>query len=225
MLRKKHSAAQLQEFLVGAHTAELVGCKRKPLKTLKRSKGNRLFRARVASAAGALKKSKRGRTSKQKQLSRDSLRKPRSRQNVKAQPSVNRDSVQKAYSFLKKTKWCWQQTHCNCGGEFEMQSFNHCECRGHGRRFVRCLECRAYFDVLSWSHLPILRLPLPFVVEAMKRYFSGSAPSSSDEVGRQLGISGQSRSALKKLFDTLATHEATLALESQRETTLSGLAV
>lgn len=223
LLRKKHSAPQLQEFLRGAHAAELVGCKRKPLKTLKRAKGNRHFKARQASQAGASKKSKRGRTSKQKQKSRDSQRKPRSRKMTQGHCLVNRDSVQKAHSFLKKTKWCWHETHCQCGGLLELQNFKHCESRGHGRRFKRCVECRSYFDILSWSHLPIVRLPLPYLVEAMKRYFSGSAPPSSDEVGRQLGINGRNGSALQKLFNTLSTHEATLALESQNETTLTGL--
>lgn len=202
-----------------------MGCKRKPLKTLKRAKGNRHFRARVASKAGASQKSKRGKTSKQKQLFRDSQRKPRSQEHAKAQPLVNRDSVQKAYALLKRTGWCWQRSHCDRGGSFEMLSFKHAQCRGHGRRFVRCVDCRAYFDVLPWSDLPVLRLPLPFVVEGMKRYFAGSAPSPSDEVGRQLGVRGQNKSALKRLFDTLAAHEATLAYERQQQTSLSGLPV
>lgn len=222
LLRKKHSAEQLQTFLASAHAAELVGCDRKALKTLKRAKGNRNFRTRVASKAGASKKSKKGRSSKKKNRDREAQRKPRSRVHIDKQPSVNRDSVQRAYNFLKRTGWCWQRTTCHCGGSFENISFKHSQCRGHGRRFVRCADCGSYRDVLSWSHLPILRLSLPCVVEAMKRWFAGSTPPSADEIGRQLGMSGQSKSALRRLVDTLATHEATLASEEQDQTWLSG---
>lgn len=132
-------------------------------------------------------------------------------------------SAPQLQEFLRGAHAAGHETHCQCGGLLELQNFKHCESRGHGRRFKRCVECRSYFDILSWSHLPIVRLPLPYLMEAMKRYFSGSAPPSSDEVGRQLGINGRNGSALQKLFNTLSTHEATLALESQNETTLTGL--
>ena len=64
---------------------------------------------------------------------------------------------------------------------------------------MRCSDCSSYRDVLTWSHLPKLRMPLPSVVAAMKHWFGGSVPPSADHVGRLLGLSGTSATSLKSL--------------------------
>ena len=222
LLQKKHSSESLQTFLAEAHNAEIVGCQKKGLRTLKRAKGNRHFRARAASESGTLKKAQKGKKAKEKNRCRDAIRRPRSHRDKAKQPAVTRDSTQKAYALLKKLGWCWKPSSCACGGKFELISFAHSQKRGHGRRFVRCSDCETYKDVLAWSHLPKLRLALPSLVEAMKIWFASSVPPSSDHVGRQIGVCGQNKSSLKTLFDALATHEASLALDLQSRTNLSG---
>jgi len=152
----------------------------------------------------------------------DAIRRPRSLRDKAKQPAVTRDTTQKAYALLKKLGWCWKPSSCACGGKFELLSFAHSQKRGHGRRFMRCSDCETYKDVLAWSHLPKLRLALPSLVEAMKIWFASSVPPSSDHVGRQIGVCGQNKSSLKTLFDALAKHEASLALDLQSRTNLSG---
>ena len=223
LLQKKHSSDSLQKFLAEAENAEIVGVQKRGRRTLKRAKGNRHFRARAASESGAQKKSRRGKNAKEKNRARDAIRRPRSRQDKAQQPAVTRDSTQKAYALLKKLGWCWKPTACECGGTFELLSFAHSQRRGHGRRFVRCNDCETYKDVMTWSHLPKLRLPLPSLVEAMKIWFTGSVPPSSDQVGCRIGVCGQNKSSLKTLLDTLASHEAALARDLQSRTSLSGV--
>ena len=221
---KTHSSQKLQKFLSDASSAQIMGCPKKPLKSLKRSKGNRHFRARKASEAGKNPKSQRGSNAKVKHKKREKLRRPRSFKDESKQVAVTRDSVKAAHAFLKRTGWCWKPGRCECGGTFEALSFQHCESRGHGRRFVRCSDCSSYRDVLTWSHLPKLRMPLPSVVAAMKHWFGGSVPPSADHVGRLLGLSGKSATSLKSLLSTLASHEADLANDMQSRTILSGRA-
>jgi len=54
--------------------------------------------------------------------------------------------------------------------------------RGKGRAYLRCGGCRRWFDILSFSALPVLRFPLPQLWEAMKRYFGSLIPPSVEEV-------------------------------------------
>ena len=196
--------------------------KKKSLKTLKRARGNRQFRGNIPAKNGTKKKNQKGRKSKLKNKER--ARRPRSIVVQKQQPAVTRDTTQKAYNVLLRTGWCWKPKLCHCGGTFETLSFRHSNMRGSGRLFLRCTDsdCRSYKDVLCFSHLPSLRMPLSHIVEAMKCWFSKSCPPSADDVGRHLGLAGQSHSSLKKLFETLGKHESDLALSFQDTTSLSG---
>lgn len=154
------------------------------------------------SEAGKNAKSRRRNKSKFLRENRDSMRRPRALKDQSKQPPVTRDTVKAAHTFLIRTGWCWKAL-----------SFKHCQGRGHGRKFVRCSHCGAYRDVLAWSYLPVLRMPLPAVVEAMKQWFTGSLPPSVEDVGRLLGFSGMASTSLRSLLLTLAKHEAALAVE------------
>eukprot|EP00439_Symbiodinium_sp_Y106_P053632 s2805_g7.t1 len=75
-----------------------------------------------------------------------------------------------------------------------------------------CGSCRRSFDVLTYSFLPRLKLPLPLVVKAMRMHFENSQPSSLQDMGRRLGLSGGNKGSLKKLVQHLRAAEAPVTL-------------
>ncbi|CAE7574830.1 unnamed protein product [Symbiodinium microadriaticum] len=79
--------------------------------------------------------------------------------------------------------------------------------RGNGRAYWRCPQCRKWFDALAFSFLPVVRMPLPTVYKAMQMYFQQNRAPSVDEIGRLVGCSGSTASALKKLVKALRAAE------------------
>eukprot|EP00438_Fugacium_kawagutii_P035560 Skav229224 [mRNA] locus=scaffold864:125682:127571:+ [translate_table: standard] len=103
---------------------------------------------------------------------------------------VNERVTEKAYIALKKQGWAWKPDCCPaCSGRLARQSWATCQHRGWGRLFFRCEDCQKYFDVLTFSHLITLRLPLVLVEKAVDMHFADSPPPSASQVGRYLGLS------------------------------------
>ena len=65
---------------------------------------------------------------------------------------------------------------------------------------------------MTYSFLPRLKLPLPLVVKAMRMHFENSQPSSLQDMGRRLGLSGGNKGSLKKLVQHLRAAEAPVTL-------------
>lgn len=65
----------------------------------------------------------------------------------------------------------------------------HVVCVAEEDFFYRCDDCRKHFDVLTFSHLLSLRLPLVIVSRAIDMHFQKSPPPSASDVGRALGCS------------------------------------
>lgn len=64
----------------------------------------------------------------------------------------------------------------------------HMECsqRGKGRLFWCCGSCRKRFDAMTWSFLPRLRCPLPWIVKIMEAHFASAQTVSTQDLGRAL---------------------------------------
>ncbi|CAE7225007.1 unnamed protein product [Symbiodinium microadriaticum] len=75
-------------------------------------------------------------------------------------------------------------------------------------RLGSCGSCRRSFDILTYSCLPRLKLPLPLVLKAMHLHFENSTSSSLKDMGRRLGLSGGNKGSLRKLAQHLRAAEA-----------------
>ena len=115
-----------------------------------------------------------------------------------------------ALQALRKSKWLWKPGRCSCGScgdRLQKVPFLSGLKRGNGRAYLRCPQCRKWFDVLAFSFLPVVRMPLPTVYKAMQMYFQQNRAPSVDEIGRLVGCSGSTASALKKLVKALRAAE------------------
>ena len=155
-VRRTSNTQDIQQFLDENVGVKVQGMPAKPLKTLKRrSRGHAWHKAGVAS----------------QKARKDSRKKPaekrvRAKKDEKQQ-RVSETETKHAYRQLKANGWAWKPKVCySCGGLVQMQTWRSCRHRGRGRLFVKCLECLAWFDVLVWSSLFVVRMPLQCVWKA-----------------------------------------------------------
>ena len=215
---KQHGSQDIQAFLKDSTQVKLVGCRNRRLRTLKKAKGKRFFRSAAASSAGGAKKSvRKSLRAKARNVKEKRARNPRAYKKRATQTPVSKRSVNKAYKYLKDNKLCWKPPRCDmCGGKYMFLSHKHNQLRGHGRKFVRCEDCLEYKDVLVWSHLPAVRVPLPALVAAIQMYFEQTPPPSSDAIGKLTGLSGTRSGALRKVLGVLQDREADCAVRLQQ---------
>ena len=155
-VRKTSNTEDIQHFLDENAGVKVEGMAAKPLKTLKRrSRGHAWHKAGVASQKGRKASRKKPAT---KRLC--------PKKDEKKQRVTERDTMH-AYRQLKASGWAWKPKECfSCGGFVQLQSWRSCRHRGRGRLFVKCMECFAWFDVLVWSSLFVVRMPLQCVWKA-----------------------------------------------------------
>lgn len=131
--------------------------------------------------------------------------------------------VRNAYRRLLTSKWLWHPTECSCGGIFTLEKPEASDHRGTGRMFLRCSECRLWKDVLTYSHLPRLRMPLPHVVKAMCIFFRNVKIPSLNEMASEMGYNGHAGGCLAALRNSLLRSCARCAVHEQRNRQLSGV--
>ena len=95
-----------------------------------------------------------------------------------------------AYNAMLNEGWAWRPEGCSsCHGRLVRQTWKTCCCRGWGRLYLRCEDCGKWFDVLTFSYLITVRLPLTLVWKALTMHFQESPPPTASQVGRLLGMS------------------------------------
>ena len=193
-------------------------------KTLKRASGRRHFRAGPAAKNVQSKARKcRQTAARARHAEKDKLRAPRPKANPAKQMRVTKKTVEAAHKKLLQTKWCWMQKNCDCGGVLLACSFKHCQQRGLGRKFVYCTGCRNYKDVMHWSHLPNVRMPLPSLAETMRLYFESVTAPTAEDIARRIGMSGTSGSPVHSIIDALWRHEIRCWEARQKSRMLHGV--
>ena len=130
--------------------------------------------------------------------------------------------VKDALKALRKTGWIHKAKHCSCGGNLVACPLTKSLKRGNGRAYLRCSECRSWYDVVAFSPLPTLKMPLPTLYECMQRYFHGPYAESVESCASFLGLSGSKTFALFKLWRALRTAECRCIAAKQKDRTLAG---
>lgn len=225
-LTKQCRAEDLSEHLRQQKHLRCVGVKSRPRRSLKKASGHRGSSFKTWKAASPTQKNKkqtRKRGSKKKHKEKDHLRKPRAmKDHAKQKKCYERDILQ-AYNHLKKQAWLWKPKTCACGGSWQRASYKESQCRGRGRLFWRCSDCRRFSDVMDHSLLPRVRMPLPHIDEAVTLYFQGSTAPTLETMASKLGHGGQSKSSLQKIRSALLTFEAEAAKKRQHKRKLRGI--
>ena len=102
-----------------------------------------------------------------KHAKKEKMRKPKPMKQ-KDPAGVNARNTESAYTWLLKQGWAWKPHDCtSCSGRLLRQTVNTSKTRGFGRCFYRCEDCKKYFDVLCFSYLMVLRMPLKMVVDVI----------------------------------------------------------
>ena len=186
-VRQHANTAQISKYLAGHKDAKVLGMTGKPQKTLKRRSRAKPWFKKSEQASKSRKV--RNTTNKKKNAKRDRARKPKPKKDLK-KVCIDKKATESAYKKLKRDQWLWQPHKCtSCFGHLYLLPWGTCRARGRGRLFYRCDECRKHFDVLTFSHLLSLRLPLVIVSRAIDMHFEKSPPPSASDVGRALGCS------------------------------------
>ena len=112
-------------------------------------------------------------------------------QAVKKQlPKHTVKQVRAALGKLRQSGWVQRPNPCDCGDRLVQVPWKIGMQRGAGPAYLRCAGCRSWFDCLAFSALPVVRLPLPKVLQVMERYFHGPVPESVQSAAHALGLSG-----------------------------------
>lgn len=186
-VRKAANTKQIAEYLAANDKAFVQGMTGKVLKTLKRrSRGKPWHKTTATVKSRKVRKV----AAKKSHAAKDKLRTPKPVKQ-KAKLPVTRKSTEAAYRSLKRRQWAWKPGPCNaCAGELVLQSWKSCQCRSPGGRlFYRHENCQEYFDVLSFSHLRVCRMPLAWISKAVEMHFQQSPPQSASNIGRAIGAS------------------------------------
>ena len=93
---------------------------------------------------------------------------------------------------------------------------------GQGRLFYKCRDCGLYRDVLTWSNLVVVRMPLIHVSRVLKEHFATTPPPSSNKIAHKLGLSGTIGGPVHTLATLLLKQEARCAHDFQKNCTLGG---
>ena len=185
-VRRNANTLQISKFLETNERAQTSNMLEKPRKTLKRRSRGKAWHKNSQSQ---ISKHVRKKPAKRKNAVSDSNRKPKPTKDP-AKMSVTKKNTEAAFRKLKQKGWLWKQNECMaCAGDLVRMTWNTCQLRGHGRLFYRCSQCQAYFDVLTFSHLPTVRLPVAVVAEAVEKHFAVSPPPSASQIGILLGCS------------------------------------
>ena len=132
--------------------------------------------------------------------------------------------IQSALKELKSSGWLRQEKFCPCGDKLVQCPLRKSVKRGTGRVYLRCAGCRRWYDVVAFSSLPVLKMPLPLLLAAMKRYFQGPHAEGFARCAEALGMSGTSKTcALARLWNALRTAEQRCMDHTQSNRVLTGL--
>lgn len=93
---------------------------------------------------------------------------------------------------------------------------------GQGRLFYKCRDCGLYRDVLTWSNLVVVRMPLIHVSRVLKEHFATTPPPSSYKIADKLGLSGTIGGPVHTLTTLLLKQEARCAHDFQKNCTVGG---
>ena len=225
-LAQKLLQAAVQHSTVDALTKHVASGKplklnvhTRPQRTAKRAKGKRFH---LPGKSAAAKKKQRTKGAKRRNKERQQMRKPK----AKKQPlrKFTQKAVNSALKALKDTGWLWKKQPCSCGDRYVQVPLKQSNERGLGRVYLRCAGCRRWSDVLAFSFLPVVKMPLPLVHEAMTRYCHGPFPETLQSAASAMGLSGTSAgSALSKLWNALKVAEVRCMEQRQADRQLSGL--
>ena len=218
---KHASVDQLQTVLRKGQPLKLNVPPRRD-RTLKRARGKR-FRAPPRKNANVRKKKTRKVKAKKRNRDAERMRKPRAKK--KELKKYTLKEVNLAWKNLRKTGWLQKPPSCGqCENRLIQCPLKDCVKRGAGRMYYRCSGCRKWYDALAFSALPILKLPLPLILAAMKRYFHGPSAESVESAATALGLSASAKtSALARLWMALRTAENRCMDARQNSRTLTGL--
>lgn len=192
---------------------------RKSQRTAKKA-GGKIFK-KPTKSPWSKSKAKRRADAQEAHRAKEQKRKPKS---VKVKkPKWKVQDVQTALTKLRKSGWLpLKKKKCHCGGNLVPLPLRATYQRGHGRAFQRCNQCRKWFDVMTWSVLPVVKMPLPVIWMILQRYFHGLHAESVESCAKALGLSGSNTSALAKLWRALQTAEVRCMEHKQRNRLLEG---
>ena len=214
---KKAGVEKVQEH-VEAGKALTFNLPMKSQRTLKRASGKRFVK--TPKKPDSSSKTKRKRNAMKNHKQKEKFRRPKA---MKARGKTFRPKdVKDALKALRKTGWIHKAKHCSCGGNLVACPLTKSLKRGNGRAYLRCSECRSWYDVVAFSPLPTLKMPLPTLYECMQRYFHGPYAESVESCASFLGLSGSKTSALFKQWRALRTAECRCIAAKQKDRTLAG---
>ena len=116
---------------------------------------------------------------------------------------------------------CGKKT-CPCGDRLVRCPWKLGMSRGKGRAYLRCAGCQRWYDIMAFSPLPVLKMPLPLLQEAISKYFAEVRVPSVQSVARALQVSGGNHSPLFRLFRALQMAEVRCMDWTQSRRTLTG---
>ena len=218
----KHSSVDQLQSALKKGTPVKLNVQRRQQRTLKRARGKR-FQQLPKNASS--KKKKLRETRQQAKLRNRKKEKSRREKPKKRQVlAFKLTEIQSALKELKSSGWLRQEKFCPCGDKLVQCPLRMSVKRGTGRVYLRCAGCRRWYDVVAFSSLPVLKMPLPLLLAAMKRYFQGPHAEAFARCAEALGMSGTSKTcALARLWNALRTAEQRCMDHTQSNRVLTGL--
>ena len=201
-----------------------LNVQRRQQRTLKRARGKR-FHPNPKNAACKKKKLRETRRqAKQRNRKKEKKRKKKPQKlKVKA---YTLSEVQSSLKELRSSGWLRHEKICSCGDKLVQCPLRLSVKRGAGRVYLRCAGCRRWYDAVAFSSLPALKMPLPLLLAAMKRYFHGPHAESFTRCAEALGMSGKSKTCtLARLWNALSMAETRCMDHMQCNRVLTGLFV
>ena len=223
-LTKFAQPKELQAHLAAGKPLKVLDVVRRPKRSLKKASGKRGKRVGwKKSVQSKTAKTKKKKKAKKKNTEKDRNRISRSAKKPDKQQLWKFSDVRNAYRRLLTCKWLWHPNECSCGGVLTLEKPEESQHRGVGRMFLRCSECRLWKDVLTYSHLPRVRMPLPHVLQAMCIFFRTVKIPSLNEMAAEMGYNGHAGGCLAALRNSLLHSCARCAVHEQRHRQLSGV--
>lgn len=214
---RKHASVEALENHVATGQALRLNLPKRQQRTSKKAAGRRGKRSWTCTAG---KKKKRKKGSKKEHKKRDQFRRPKATKNPSLLFSVKQ--VRMAVQKLRASGWLVEKKTCSCGDKLVRCPWKLGMSRGKGRAYLRCTGCRRWYDIMAFSPLPVLKMPLPLLYEAIAKYFAEVRVPSVQSVARALQVSGGNHSPLFRLFRALQMAEVRCMDWTQSRRTLTG---
>ena len=136
-----------------------VNVAKKPNRTLKRASGKRFVKAKKGAFSAS--KGKRCKPASSAHRKKGRRRKPKAKKS-KAAPVLAKD-VKNAWQTLTRAQWLRKPRNCGCGGTLVLAPWKVGMRRGRGRAFLRCTDCRKWFDVVTFQRSPETEMAFAYV--------------------------------------------------------------